>query len=116
MTGFVLGALFWHLVGFWSFVSHIVYHGPDDRSAVALARKNDVPAASRNIAADAEKTCIKLMRSPTGGEARSAPCAADDRQHAGSGKILQRQDLLPRDFTKGWTMSAIQPKRSRLAQ
>lgn len=36
VAGFILGAVFWHFVGFWSFVSHVVLTGP----AGGAARKD----------------------------------------------------------------------------
>lgn len=33
IAGFVLGAIFWHFVGFWSFVSHMVLKGPEEQIA-----------------------------------------------------------------------------------
>jgi hypothetical protein len=33
LSGFVIGAVFWHFIGFWSFVEKIVYSGrPEDQS------------------------------------------------------------------------------------
>lgn len=34
-TGFLLGVIVWHFIGFWSFVSTVVYRGPGPGTAVA---------------------------------------------------------------------------------
>lgn len=44
LAGFVLGAIFWHLVGFWSFVSHVVLKGPDGRTANPIETGSLPPA------------------------------------------------------------------------
>lgn len=50
VTGFVLGVVVWHFVGFWSLVSTILFHGPEptvlsaedqrERAALIAARKS----------------------------------------------------------------------------
>ena len=39
VAGFILGAVFWHFVGFWSFVSHVVLTGPSG-SVAGVVRKD----------------------------------------------------------------------------
>lgn len=36
LLGFVVGAVFWHFVGFWSFVRDVLYQGPVTERQVAL--------------------------------------------------------------------------------
>lgn len=50
VAGFVLGVLFWHLVGFWSFVSEVAFNGDDPKSPSRLI---DLEAA-RSVRASAE--------------------------------------------------------------
>lgn len=41
LVGFVAGAVFWHLVGFWSLVSEMVFNGPRDRTVVLSNEAGD---------------------------------------------------------------------------
>lgn len=43
IAGFVVGAVFWHFVGFWSFLSHVVLKGPAD--AEGRIEQSPVPPA-----------------------------------------------------------------------
>lgn len=43
IAGFVVGAVFWHFVGFWSFLSHVVLKGPAE--AEGRMEQSSVPPA-----------------------------------------------------------------------
>ena len=40
LIGFTAGVVFWHFVGFWSFVSEAVFSGPRERIAVDLTKRS----------------------------------------------------------------------------
>jgi hypothetical protein len=103
--GFVLGALFWHLVGFWSFVSDVVLNATSSGPPVAIMRKNDLQLLARKAAAEAAKTCIKLVRNPSGGDATARACDPDDPilTHTGLGK---REDPVVHASAGNWTVTA----------
>lgn len=112
-AGFVLGAVFWHLVGFWSFVSEIVYKGPEGGASVAVVRKNDARSAASEASngPSAEAFCIALVRDRVSGDTRSAGCTLADRvlPHLGAGV---RSDLASLQTSlgtaDGWTVTADQ--------
>ncbi len=45
LFGFLAGAVFWHLVGFWSLVSDMVFHGPREKS-FALSQSNTISSTN----------------------------------------------------------------------
>ena len=48
LVGFAVGALFWHMIGFWGFVTTVVLKGPiDDR--VRTAAEPPLPVVSREL-------------------------------------------------------------------
>lgn len=103
--GFVLGALFWHFVGFWSFVSDVVLNATSSGPPAAIMRKNDLQALAKKAAADAAKTCIKLVRNPSGGDATARACDATDQVLANMG-LGKKEDLIVMTTAGDWTVSA----------
>jgi hypothetical protein len=45
--GFITGAIFWHAVGFWTFLSDVVLKAPDTTAKAALAVGAAVPGRSK---------------------------------------------------------------------
>jgi hypothetical protein len=45
--GFVTGAIFWHAVGFWTFLSNVVLKAPDTAAKTALTMGAAVPVRSQ---------------------------------------------------------------------
>lgn len=108
--GFVIGALFWHFIGFWSFVSQIVLNGDGTPvPAQAVVRKNDVHAASKKAAAEAARFCVKLIRSKTPAPAAAGPCDPDDRILRQAAGVAPRQDRAPLHPSAGWAATAQSP-------
>ena len=82
--GFVAGAIFWHFVGFWSFMSHIVFTSPE------TARHAPVPLGpSRQTSSietgslqrletltspKIEKSCTTIIRDLSNGQTRQSEC------------------------------------------
>jgi len=46
-VGFIAGAIFWHAVGFWTFVSSVVLNGPAEPGKVALAESRAAVTSDR---------------------------------------------------------------------
>lgn len=79
--GFISGAIFWHVVGFWGFISDIVFRGRADGVPTAMARpspplkfqsrRTAVPAASSGVDTN---QCSAVAIDRTGGEARIGAC------------------------------------------
>jgi hypothetical protein len=79
-TGFLVGAAFWHLVGFWSFVSYAVLGGPISGGYGASARpaavaSTDQAPALYTPASGTRASCIALVLDRTTGQTRPEPCA-----------------------------------------
>lgn len=45
LAGFVIGAVFWHFVGFWSFVSNVILKGPEE----SVQQRGDVPPPQQPV-------------------------------------------------------------------
>jgi hypothetical protein len=81
-AGFLIGAAFWHVVGFWSFVSYVVLGGPDPATylassarIVSIASADQAPARPAP-ATGAHPACVTLALDRTTGETRLEPCEA----------------------------------------
>jgi hypothetical protein len=79
--GFLAGAAFWHLVGFWSFISYVVLGGPEPGSEIFSARPAQVASADRlayspPVAGKARTgaACVTLALDRVRGETRREPC------------------------------------------
>mgnify|MGYP001210713177 CR=1 FL=1 len=69
--GFLAGIVFWHLVGFWSFVSEIVFNQDEAASRFAAIEPLVLPPPSQPRQAAAARGAA----TPAGGDAGSAPAA-----------------------------------------
>jgi hypothetical protein len=93
-TGFVLGVVVWHFVGFWSLVSTILYRGPEptvlsaedqrERAALMAARQSwTKPAAAPpslttgSIARAPTAACVALVLDRAAQSTSLAECAPD---------------------------------------
>ncbi len=66
--GFVSGALFWHLIGFWSFVGQVVLKGPiEERTAREETQR--LPASQRATGSISASRVIIAGRSAVGAKA-----------------------------------------------
>lgn len=110
LAGFACGVVFWHLVGFWDFVSRIVFKTTEpvrilaqDGTTVTALDGRDQAAASAPAA-----RCIELLRPAAGGPVEARPCVA--RAHLiKAGPLASRGDLAlsgshsPAPSVAGWT-------------
>ncbi len=88
--GFVAGAVFWHLVGFWSLVSMAVLGSDQASRATPGAVTTSAPAAkSRRIETGSVTTrkapCVALELNRLLGETRPLPCRAETFHHVNAG-------------------------------
>ena len=66
ITGFLVGAIFWHFIGFWGFVSEVVF---SNRRAVE----------DRQIAQTGPQ-CLQILLDRSSGAVRGEPCAPEAPQ------------------------------------
>ncbi len=84
--GFVAGMLFWHAIGFWTFMNRVVFDG-SETAAVSTAHPPAGPSAYANIETGSlarieklasrgsiEAACTALIRDPIQGTTHQAPC------------------------------------------
>lgn len=79
LAGFVIGALFWHFVGFWIFVSDVVLKGDQSELQVKLL---------------ATKNCTELVLHRKERKTSKRPCS-NHAIHLAEGHLSGRQDLEP---------------------
>jgi hypothetical protein len=105
--GFVLGAAFWHAIGFWDFVGNVVLNGPSDRRRIAAepswradVRADPSPArpllTSRRAAAAVptpSPTCNLLHLDRQTGMVALATCPTNSPEMA-SGTLGEKADRL----------------------
>ncbi len=77
LPGFLIGTVFWHFVGFWGFVSHVVLGEiPAEQAGptplLAVVRAADEPAA--NNATTSASACVALALDRATGTTRSKAC------------------------------------------
>lgn len=97
--GFVAGAVFWHLVGFWSLVSLAVLGSGDKRAPVAAGANSDLraPVLETGSLGNAVKPrCVVLVLDRLGGETREAPCPVTTFHHRNAGVGIRRDRQPPR--------------------
>ena len=105
-AGFGAGAIFWHFVGFWSFMSQIMFSSPQSpRQAVAPQAGLVSGAASgietgsinpieRRIAPKTEPGCISIVRNPETGSVTQIRCPKQGKPLL-TRPTSTRQDRLP---------------------
>lgn len=94
--GFLAGVVFWHVVGFWNFVSEAIF---DDNAAQQLAQAPGVPPPPDLPRGDpipiartagSTSTCVVLAINRTGGETSAQPCPAGTFHHRYAGLGVKR--------------------------
>ena len=105
-AGFGAGAIFWHFVGFWSFMSQIMFSSPQSpRQAVAPQAGLVSGAASgietgsinpieRRIAPKTEPGCISIVRNPDTNSVTQIQCRKLSKPLI-THQMSTRQDRLP---------------------
>ena len=128
IAGFVIGAVFWHFVGFWSFVSDVILKGPPEepkiRSESGLPSQQPIKVAGRLRdavrfrdlgmsagylqAAAGAGNCAEVRIERTTGQASVQACALGGSQLplAGAGERTDRlvDSASLRNAPAGWTV------------
>lgn len=108
VIGFAAGAIFWHFVGFWGFVSEVVFAGgpPVERAAVirgvtsaAPAKRVQVVAAA--IGAAVGTPCTAVSRDRQTGLTSARPCDRDNPPLP-EDSYQGRQDRIDTSGSEGW--------------
>lgn len=132
--GFLLGIIFWHSLGFWSFVGEVVLKGPPDREERQMVLRTDIgnppagqpsratgslPAARPSMAgygsgaAKAYLTCSVAMAAPWTGETEVSPCPPTTPPAVIRGQSRKTDRLVvaggagPRDTVRGSLPSPV---------
>jgi hypothetical protein len=109
LAGFLSGIVFWHLVGFWGFVAHIVLKGEDRAPAAAAIAPR---AAGRHALplSDPAARCVALRLSRSGGAVEAGPCASHSPL-VRAGPLARRGDrALPHvPAVAGWSTQVRPP-------
>jgi hypothetical protein len=107
MFGFLLGVVFWHFVGFWSFVSSVVLSGPPHSPALQTAKPSVHEAPEARGAAEpdegiriTQEQCTTLALDREAGYTRLTACP-------------ERIGDLPRNPFSGRQDIAINPSDNR---
>lgn len=114
-VGFLLGVLFWHFVGFWSFVSEVAFNGDTEKSPSRLINLETARSvrASEQVAAQAQKA------SATAAPKAPVPISANvEIADAGNGdtlsELLQCSEVRPLRAEADVDVHACPPLRKRL--
>lgn len=110
--GFLAGIVFWHGVGFWSFVKDAVYQGDEDKAVLQQAQPAAPPPSEplrpRASAASTKASCVALVIDRVAGTTRQAACPVATFHHRNGGFGIKR-DREPRIVIEagqgiaGWT-------------
>jgi hypothetical protein len=124
VLGFVTGAIFWHSIGFWSFVSTVVLKGPDDEVRTVQAATTapvQVPVHMRPTGSIGPQrpvgrpstpksylTCSLAVADETLGETQVLPCPPGTLA-APSKPLARKGDLLTAAASEPAAPTQIQP-------
>jgi len=91
--GFLIGAVFWHFIGFWGFVSDIVLRGhPEDARIIAQTGRD----------------CTELALDRNDGGVKSLACPLHAAELPESGRVIredsERLTLAKKPQTPRWTI------------
>lgn len=95
--GFGAGMFVWHMIGFWSFVSHVAFNGDQRAAATAInpEKQADRRAFGRGmdgkpLANHSAENCIALAIDRMSGAAAPGPCAPNGKPLADAGHTRRR--------------------------
>ena len=96
LCGFVAGAIFWHLVGFWSFISEMVFHGPREKTVIAAPVSSRATASNVRLFSPMGQHatsgipqlggCTTLHQEAPGGTITKVPCGVNSPMHLETAK------------------------------
>jgi hypothetical protein len=74
LGGFLIGAIFWHLIGFWSFLSAVVLKGPDTTMSVVIRQQPVIVARQQAVRPATLPNCTVLVLDRSTGLTSGVPC------------------------------------------
>ena len=127
LLGFVLGAVFWHFVGFWDFVGQLMFKGGTSGSEIVqgpppIKLRERVSGVSAIAVVASAEACTMLKLDRTTGETAAMPCEGEPLPLR-SIKAARREDLrvtatqrLIETTARGWGAVKIEPLNGQLNQ
>lgn len=74
LGGFLIGAIFWHLIGFWGFLSTVVLKGPDTAVSVVARQQPILATRQQAIQPATLPNCTVLVLDRSTGLTFAVPC------------------------------------------
>jgi hypothetical protein len=74
LGGFLVGAIFWHLIGFWGFLGSVVLNGPETAVSVVTRQQPVVVARRQAVEPAILPNCTVLALDRSTGRTSSVPC------------------------------------------
>jgi hypothetical protein len=74
LGGFLIGAIFWHLIGFWGFLSAVVLKGPETAVSVVTRQQPVMVARQEGIQPATLPNCTVLVLDRSTGLTSAVPC------------------------------------------
>jgi hypothetical protein len=127
LLGFVLGALFWHFVGFWDFVGQIMFKGSQQSAEIAapppaIKLKDRVTAAAPLAVTLEPETCTTLALDRDNGTTTLAACDVQTLPLR-SLKAARKEDRwvtseqrVQQATARGWSSRKVEAPTGRLDQ
>lgn len=120
LLGFLLGAVFWHFVGFWDFLGQLMFKGNAAsteivQGAPTIKLKERVSGVSAIAVVASPEACTMLRLDRNTGETAALPCEGESLPLRGI-KPARREDLrvtasqrLIETTARGWGAVKIEP-------
>lgn len=127
LLGFVLGAVFWHFVGFWDFVGQLMFKGGAAGTEIVqgpppIKLRERVSGVSAIAIVASTEACTMLRLDRGTGETAAVPCAGDPLPLRGI-KPARREDLrvtasqrMIETTARGWGAVKIEPPGTQINQ
>lgn len=74
LGGFLVGAIFWHVIGFWGFLGTVVLKGPETAVSVVTRQQPVVVARQQIVESAILPNCTVLVLDRSTGRTSSVPC------------------------------------------
>ena len=124
LLGFILGAVFWHFVGFWDFVGQLMFRGGTEivQGPPPIKLKDRVSGVSAIAVVATAEACTTLQLDRTTGETAAVPCEGEPLPLR-SIKAARREDLrvtatqrLIESTARGWAAVRVESPLARADQ
>lgn len=126
LLGFILGAVFWHFVGFWDFVGQVMFGARSSGTQISqpppIKLKERVSGVSSLAVLIEPEACVTLQLNRATGTTQSAPCETESLPLR-SLKVARREDLwvtgaqrIQEATTRGWSLVTVETPNRPLDQ